>query len=351
MKNKRKRKTTKLMKWIIAMGLTLTFNFAVFAQNTVYIEKLFNNEQLLSDSNIHEVYFTPFSIFRCDEYTAQYAYINGTPKNLEIISANLYGPDKDLFTYTTSPQIPAIVEPHNRIFIDITFNPTGATLGEKTAFLDLIYTFNDKPTIVRYKLIAEILEGVIATPNILDFGDIEVNKTYTENIKIENPALYPASPTTIKTGYLLHGTDFRLETYLTFAAYHIAKISVKSNAVGEIVDTLIVITEYKNCDDTLRIPIRANTVNNILENYVNDICIFPNPTSDYFTVNFELEKAGNMKIILRDILGKEIFEIFNGFVSEGFFTKTVKLSQLSKGIYYLQISDGTFSRIEKIFIN
>jgi len=34
MKNQ-KRKTTKLMKWIIAMGLTLTFNFAVFAQETV----------------------------------------------------------------------------------------------------------------------------------------------------------------------------------------------------------------------------------------------------------------------------------------------------------------------------
>jgi len=96
MKNNKKI-TTKLMKWIIAMWLTLTFNFAVFAQNTVYIEKLFNNEQLLSDTSIHEVYFTPFSIFRCDEYTAQYAYINGTPKNLEIISANLYGPDKDLF--------------------------------------------------------------------------------------------------------------------------------------------------------------------------------------------------------------------------------------------------------------
>ena len=79
--------------------------------------------------------------------------------------------------------------------------------------------------------------------------------------------------------------------------------------------------------------------------------VFPNPTSDYFTVSFELEKASNIQITLLDLTGKELLEIFNDFTVEGFFSKTVRAEHLSKGVYFLQILiDGKYT-IEKIVVN
>jgi len=40
------------------------------------------------------------------------------------------------------------------------------------------------------------------------------------------------------------------------------------------------------------------------------VSISPNPTNEDFTVSFELEKAGNVEIILCDILGKEVLQIW-----------------------------------------
>ena len=78
--------------------------------------------------------------------------------------------------------------------------------------------------------------------------------------------------------------------------------------------------------------------------------IFPNPTVSAFTVNFELEKSCNMKIMLCDILGKEIMQIYDGFATVGNFTETVNTENLTSGIYFLKIFiDGKYT-IEKIVV-
>jgi len=80
--------------------------------------------------------------------------------------------------------------------------------------------------------------------------------------------------------------------------------------------------------------------------------IFPNPTSNYFTVNFELEKASNMEIILFDVLGKEIENVYNDFAEVGFFTKTINTEHLNKGVYFIKILiDGKYATLEKIVVN
>ena len=80
--------------------------------------------------------------------------------------------------------------------------------------------------------------------------------------------------------------------------------------------------------------------------------IFPNPTSDYFTVNFELEKASNLEIILCDVLGREITELYNDFAEAGFFTKTINTEHLNKGVYFIKVLiDGKYATLEKIVVN
>jgi len=63
----------------------------------------------------------------------------------------------------------------------------------------------------------------------------------------------------------------------------------------------------------------------------------PNPASDNFTVTFDVMKPSNMKIVLIDLTGKKMLDIYDGFVIDGTFTSTVKVDNLSKGVYFIKI--------------
>ena len=72
--------------------------------------------------------------------------------------------------------------------------------------------------------------------------------------------------------------------------------------------------------------------------------ILPNPTSNYFTLSFDLEKANNMRIVLLDLSGRELLHIYDGFTVEGNFTTTVDTEHLASGVYFLQILvDGKYT--------
>jgi hypothetical protein len=80
------------------------------------------------------------------------------------------------------------------------------------------------------------------------------------------------------------------------------------------------------------------------------VSISPNPTNKDFTISFDILKPNNMKIILTNLSGKEILEIYNAFVLDGFFSKKVSTTNLVKGVYFLNILiDGNFA-VEKVII-
>ena len=203
-------------------------------------------------------------IFICSDTIFSFGSINSNTAGGILVSSSseLYGADKDLFSYTVTPTLPVIINPGEQITYYVTFTAFGSTQGIKTVyFYETTINLDDNKTVV-YKIIltGEIIGGITATPNPLNFGDIEANQTYYENIKLKNLANQQAK---IKTGYLIKNTYFKLETILNSVVINsldslIAKVSVNSNVGGVITDTLIVITEYKYCDDTLRIPIIAN---------------------------------------------------------------------------------------------
>jgi len=60
-----------------------------------------------------------------------------------------------------------------------------------------------------------------------------------------------------------------------------------------------------------------------------------------------------MKIVLCDILGQELVEVYNDFTSDGdgLFTRTFSTEHLAKGVYFLKILiDGNIV-VEKIVVN
>jgi len=76
------------------------------------------------------------------------------------------------------------------------------------------------------------------------------------------------------------------------------------------------------------------SIEEIIKN--NTVNIYPNPTTANFTVSFELEKSCNIQIILCDILGQKLMQVYDGFTT-GTFIQTVNTNHLTKGIYFLKI--------------
>ena len=113
-------------------------------------------------------------------------------------------------------------------------------------------------------------------------------------------------------------------------------------------------------DNPLLLVVTNDTV--ITANFIEDkesieeiiklgtVTILPNPTNSDFTVSFDVIKPSNMKIILLDLTGKKMLDIYDGFTVDGIFTTTVKTDNLPKGVYFLKILiDGNYT-VEKIIL-
>jgi len=88
------------------------------------------------------------------------------------------------------------------------------------------------------------------------------------------------------------------------------------------------------------------------ENFVNGMVlnIFPNPASDYLSFNLITENPAQLDIQLMDITGKPVLSVANNLAVQQYHLQQIDLNTLSKGIYFLKISDRVsgFSRSERI---
>ena len=95
---------------------------------------------------------------------------------------------------------------------------------------------------------------------------------------------------------------------------------------------------------------KINNIEEIIKN--NTVSIYPNPTTSDFTVSFELEKScNNVKILLCDVLGIELANVYDSFAPEGFFIKTINTEYLPKSVYFLKILINGNYTVEKIVVN
>ena len=88
-------------------------------------------------------------------------------------------------------------------------------------------------------------------------------------------------------------------------------------------------------------------INRIDENKATNFLIYPNPCSDKLQIYLGSNKSGNYQIRITDISGKEIL-IKNWFADN---SSEIDISNLEKGIYFLQISDGMNKSVQKFIKN
>ena len=75
---------------------------------------------------------------------------------------------------------------------------------------------------------------------------------------------------------------------------------------------------------------------------------YPNPFNPTTTIKFSLPKDGLVKLVVYDVLGKEVATLVNGGQTAGNYEVTFDASKLTSGIYFYKITSGDFSDVKKM---
>ncbi|KAA0207473.1 MAG: T9SS type A sorting domain-containing protein [Ignavibacteria bacterium] len=77
---------------------------------------------------------------------------------------------------------------------------------------------------------------------------------------------------------------------------------------------------------------------------------YPNPFNPVTNIRFDIIKAGNVKLSVYDITGKEVSVLTNEVLKPGSYEVKFDASQLSSGVYYYKIEAGEFVSIKRMVL-
>lgn len=77
---------------------------------------------------------------------------------------------------------------------------------------------------------------------------------------------------------------------------------------------------------------------------------YPNPFNPVTKINFDLPKEGNVKLVIYDILGREVKQLVNEFKKAGKYTVEFNGNNLASGIYFYRIEIGNFVQVKKMML-
>ena len=92
-----------------------------------------------------------------------------------------------------------------------------------------------------------------------------------------------------------------------------------------------------------------NNHNSIVKTYALEQN-YPNPFNPTTTIQYSIPKNGLVKIVVYDILGKEVSTLVNEVKTAGIYIVDFNASSLASGIYYYKINSGDFSSVKKMML-
>jgi hypothetical protein len=75
---------------------------------------------------------------------------------------------------------------------------------------------------------------------------------------------------------------------------------------------------------------------------------YPNPFNPVTTISFSIPKAGNVKITVYDVIGREVAVPVNEFKSAGSYSVAFNATDLSSGVYFYRMEAGNFKDVKKM---
>ncbi|MBX7240604.1 MAG: T9SS type A sorting domain-containing protein [Bacteroidia bacterium] len=82
--------------------------------------------------------------------------------------------------------------------------------------------------------------------------------------------------------------------------------------------------------------------------FISDLKVYPNPTSNgIFTLEFNFNNEEEITVRIYNLIGKEVLSE-KTTSSSGVYDKTVNLSDYPKGIYIVEISNGSQKQTKRV---
>lgn len=77
---------------------------------------------------------------------------------------------------------------------------------------------------------------------------------------------------------------------------------------------------------------------------------YPNPFNPVTNIKFDIAKAGNVKLIVYDITGKEVAVLYKGELNPGSYKYEFDATGLASGIYFYRLEASSFTAIKKMIL-
>ncbi len=77
---------------------------------------------------------------------------------------------------------------------------------------------------------------------------------------------------------------------------------------------------------------------------------YPNPFNPSTAIKFAIPEAGNVSLIIYDMLGNEVEVLVNNQMNAGYYTFTWNASNYASGIYFCQMKANEFTRVNKMLL-
>ncbi len=87
------------------------------------------------------------------------------------------------------------------------------------------------------------------------------------------------------------------------------------------------------------------------KNWITDVSVYPNPTSDQLHVRFNIPVSGQLKIRLYAINGSESYLLFDKFTPAGYNNQSFDLSDYASGNYILAVSCNGQTITKQLLVN
>jgi hypothetical protein len=96
--------------------------------------------------------------------------------------------------------------------------------------------------------------------------------------------------------------------------------------------------------------LQKNQSDNIIPKVYSLSQNYPNPFNPVTKINYELPKNGLVKLVIYDILGREVKTLVNELKTAGRYTIEFNGSQLASGVYFYRIQAGDFVQVKEMLM-
>jgi PKD repeat protein len=291
-----------------------------------------------------------------------------TPKNIPVISGwNMIGPFDENIPVASIISIPSgIVSTfyfqYNNGYIQVDTLKAGKGYWVKTSTAGILMKNIAENMIVENAKQSDNLNSFtkfIITDNNSNISNLFLGNTTQSSSNYDLPPVPPNGIFDVR-----FGSDKFVESYgqsidvrLNSVAYPIKikaenlnrhNFRIKDKINGSIVNILI--------EDETEIEINSGLDNLLLidENLLPDSYElsqnYPNPFNPTTKIKYQLPVDGNVKIIIFDMLGKEVQTLVNGFEKAGSYELTFNGINLASGIYFYKMQSENFSDLKRMIL-